>query len=151
MLVSPLAPQGDIQYEREDVVCNLTGAAGGRSVHFHCHGQHPLQQEHRPGREGTVSTGALCPSACQAKPWGWSLLQPCVVRGMGMQWARFGVCWWLLNLMLLQAKLIPRLTLGQSWWLSRVLEQHGAAWAVGHKLQPYTACKRMTLSQFSTR
>lgn len=48
-LVSPLAPQGDMQYEQEYVICNLTGAAGGRSVHFHCHGQHPLEQEHRPG------------------------------------------------------------------------------------------------------
>lgn len=48
-LVSPLASQGDMQYEQEYIICNLTGAAGGRSVHFHCHGQHPLEQEHCPG------------------------------------------------------------------------------------------------------
>ena len=48
MFVSPLAPQGNMQYKREYHICDLRGAAVGRFVHFHCNGQHPLEQEHHP-------------------------------------------------------------------------------------------------------
>lgn len=51
MFLSPLAPQGNIQYKWEYHICDLTGAAVGRFVHFHCDGQHPLEQEHHPRLE----------------------------------------------------------------------------------------------------
>lgn len=61
MFVSPLAPQGNIQYKREYHICDLTGAAVGRFVHFHCDGQHPLEQEHHPRLERESTLGDATP------------------------------------------------------------------------------------------
>lgn len=57
VFVSPLAPQGNTEYKWEYHICDLTGAAVGRFVHFHGDGQHPLEQEHHPGSERQSTLG----------------------------------------------------------------------------------------------
>lgn len=61
VFVSPLAPQGNVQYKWEYHICDLTRAAVGRFVHFHCEGQHPLEQEHHPRLERQPMLGDTTP------------------------------------------------------------------------------------------